>query len=204
MAGNRFINIAGERFGKLVVIKPMKTSGPRKGKHVVWECVCDCGGVTHVLSSSLRCGDTQSCGCSKGNHKHGGRHTRLYSIWTNIKTRTTNPNATRFSNYGGRGIKLCQDWANSFEAFRKWAESNGYADGLSIDRINNDGDYEPVNCRWANAALQSSNTRISLKLTHNGKTQTLNGWAREMGIGASTLSRRLKSGMPLDSALKKL
>lgn len=194
-------DLSGKRFGDLVVVGRMKNDIRRAGKQPRWECVCDCGKTTIVWSSSLKSGDTQSCGCKKGNIKHSGRRTRLYSIWTNMRTRTTNRKATRYENYGGRGIRICQEWLNSFETFRDWSLANGYSDDLSIDRVNNDGNYEPSNCRWADVETQINNTTVAKRLCLDGKTQTLNAWAREKGISATTLCRRLKSGMALETAL---
>lgn len=202
--GRPCIDLSGQRFGMLTVMRRAYSGKAGAGYHAAWECICDCGKTTTVLSSSLRSGDTRSCGCISGNHKHGGRNLRLYSIWTNMKSRVNNPNASRYANYGGRGISICDEWLNSFENFRDWALSNGYADNLSIDRRDNDGNYEPSNCRWVDTKTQMGNTSVSLSLMHEGKIQTLNAWAREKEISASTLCRRLKKGMPLEQALVNL
>lgn len=147
------IEMEGERYGRLLVIK---YSG-NKGSKASWLCLCNCGNRTVVVSSNLRNGHTQSCGCLmvertlETNITHGnfleGKQTRLYAIWAGIKRRCLNSNVKIFKYYGGHGIKLCKSWM-AFENFRDWAIIHGYAENLSIDRVNNDGDYCPENCRW--------------------------------------------------------
>ncbi len=132
---------------------------------------------------------------------HGGRHTRLYSIWAHMKERCLNPNSISYKNYGGRGITVCDEWKQDFAAFRGWAYANGYSDELEIDRIDNDGDYCPENCRWATRKAQTYNRRSNRYLEHNGRKQTVMEWAHETGISHKTLYDRLKSGWPVDRAL---
>jgi hypothetical protein len=125
-----------------------------------------CGNEFKAITQSILSGNTKSCGCykkrrtSEANKKHGLWSTRLYKIWGDIKSRTLNPKNKRYSDYGGRGITICDDWKNDFMSFYNWAMSNGYSDELSIDRINNDGNYEPSNCRWTTPTIQSRNQRI--------------------------------------------
>ncbi len=156
----KFIDMTGEKYGRLTVIEYI---GKQKYRKSLWLCKCECGNYTNVVRSNLISGKIQSCGCIKRektgslNKIHGMRHTRLYRIWLNMKTRCTNPNYKEFDRYMGRGIKICKEWADDFMSFYKWAMSNGYADDLSIDRIDNDGDYEPLNCKWSTAKEQSQN-----------------------------------------------
>lgn len=199
--GRPVVDLINERFGTLVVLYRDTNSTSGRGKHARWICRCDCGKTVSVMSHSLRMGKAQSCGCRKGNNKHSGRYSRLYSIWTNMKTRTTNPNSVNWGNYGGRGIVMCREWLNDFEAFRNWALSAGYHDGLSIDRIDNNGDYRPDNCRWATAEEQNSNTRTCMRIEYLGKRKTLNGWARKLGLNASTIHRRMQRGMSFEQAI---
>jgi len=149
------INLIGQRFGRLIVLRD---TGKRCWRYVVWLCKCDCGRLTEVLNNNLRTGCTKSCGClqkeivKKINTIHGdtkeGKAVRLYRIWRSMKSRCYNPNHNSYKYYGGKGIKICDGWKNDYLAFKSWALANGYKDDLTIDRINPDGNYCPKNCRW--------------------------------------------------------
>jgi hypothetical protein len=131
---------------------------------------------------------------NKNHYIHGKRKTRLYRIWANIKTRCTNTNDPHFDRYGGRGITICDEWKNDFKAFYDWSMSNGYADDLTIDRIDNNGNYEPSNCRWVTVAEQNRNKRNVKYITYNGETHTISEWTDILHLGKETIRERLKRG----------
>jgi hypothetical protein len=128
-------------------------------------------------------------------------NTRIYSIWLNMKARCCNPNNPGYHNYGGRGIKICEEWHNSFQSFRKWAFDNGYTDNLTIDRINNNKGYFPENCRWISNLKQQSNRNNNIKISFKGKTKTISEWAREKNMSFNMLRHRLNSGINIEKAL---
>ena len=184
-------DLVGKQFGRLTVIGRCNNDIPQKDSK--WYCECQCGNHLIVQRSNLRSGHTQSCGCLKmdSNTTHGKCYTRLWRIWVNIKSRCENPNTPNFSNYGARGISICSEWENDFQAFYDWAMSNGYQENLTIDRIDVNGNYDPLNCRWADQITQGNNKRTNHFLTYNGKTQTIAQWANEMGIKQGTLLSRI-------------
>ena len=125
------------------------------------------------------------------NYKHGGKHTRLYNIWCGMKRRCYCKNDSHYPRWGGRGIKICSEWLLDFNNFKNWAEHNGYTSCLTIDRIDNDGDYTPNNCRWIAKGEQNNNQRTNRLITYNGKTQNLKQWSKELNINYGTLLSRI-------------
>jgi len=119
------------------------------------------------------------------------KKTRLYRIWTNMKSRCANPNVAAFKNYGGRGITVCAEWRDSFEAFQDWATSSGYRDDLTLDRVNNNGNYEPSNCQWEDRVAQGNNSRRNRLIEHNGETHTISEWSRITGLSRDTIRLRI-------------
>lgn len=210
------IDMTGKRFGKLTVLR--RSSNTQDGS-AVWECRCDCGNLTQVKGNSLRSGVTKSCGCGivEGLKRgwewktHGETNTRLYGIWCGIKQRTS-PSAdkVREKRYYLRGIRVCQEWENSFEAFRDWALANGYDENApfgkcTIDRIDNDGDYCPENCRWVTDKEQANNRSSNHKIEYNGETHNISEWADKYGVSQKKLWTRLeKYGWQLRPALESL
>lgn len=196
-------DITGRRFGRLTVIG---IAGRDNHRQVIWRCRCDCGKEANVRGYSLRSGNTQSCGCladerrAETHRKHGGTHTRLYRIWGGMKARCFSPNEPCYPYYGGRGIKVCDEWL-SFETFQTWAISHGYRDDLTIDRINVNGHYEPSNCRWATLKVQQNNKRSNRVIEFNGESRTLQEWAEAIGINHSTLIERIERWGSVEEAL---
>lgn len=196
------IELAGQRFGRLLVI----AEAGRQDRKVTWLCRCDCGNESTVLGVNLRAGHTTSCGCWKRevpgtwSLKHGQSKSRLYKIWRNMVRRTTDPNFPDYHNYGGRGITVCQEWRESFEAFARDMGPTHQAD-RTIDRINNDGNYEPDNCRWATALEQGRNKRNNRLLTFNGQTMPVSAWVEQTGISKGAIQGRLRAGWPVDRVL---
>lgn len=188
-------NLIGMQFGLLTVIKQAEDHIDSTGKHKTkWHCRCECGNELDVIASNLKRGNTKSCGCTRGecNKTHGCRHTRLYGIWTNMKSRCYDACNESYRRYGARGITMCDTWKDSFPAFMNWALKNGYSDTLTIDRIDDNGIYSPENCRWTDAKTQANNRRSSRYVTVDGRSQSLAAWADELNVSRSLFHARAK------------
>lgn len=182
----------GQKYGRLTV-----TGFVHKGKKWYWECICECGNSIITQAYLVRNGHTSSCGClqreraSEASLVHGQTNSRLYRIYNGMKNRCYNQKQQSYENYGGRGITICEEWLKSFTAFEEWSLSHGYADDLSIDRIDNNGDYSPKNCRWVTRTEQNENTRRNHLVTIGDRTQPLSAWVRERGLNYHTVSFRI-------------
>lgn len=178
----------GQRFNHWTVIRQ---EGNYRGK-ARYLCRCDCGVFRHVLSSDLFYGRSRSCvSCSRKKEKPYA-HTKLYGVWNSMRNRCNRTTDRNYHNYGGRGIRVCEEW-NDFLVFQSWSMENGYREGLTIDRIDNDGNYEPTNCRWVTQKIQANNSRNVHWVTYNGETKTLSEWATQVGLTPHGLLNRLKN-----------
>ena len=196
------LDLTGKVFGKWKVLSYSFT----KSYHDYWHCICECGNEKDVRDYNLISGKSKSCGCQckdlpqKFQKTHGKTNTRLYKIWCAMKHRCENPASEKSKkNYKDRGITICKEW-HDFINFQKWALENGYADNLSIDRIDNNGNYCPENCKWSTAKEQAQNRRSNVFVTYNNKTQTISQWADELNIKRKTLTERLRKGWSVERA----
>ena len=193
----KLANLQNKKFGMLTVI--------RYNYDGTWFCKCDCGNYTNKLTSSLKKGKNPNCGCYiyRSNLKHNCCHERIYNIYEKMKSRCMNPDCGEYKYYGERGISVSSEWLgkDGFNNFYNWAMENGYSDKLSIDRINVDGNYEPLNCRWTTSKVQANNTRRNHLLTYNNETHTIAEWAEIMNMPYDRLHMRIKHGWDIEKAL---
>ena len=203
---SRFIDLTGQRFGRLTALYRddfIKKDGKKETAYI---CRCDCGQTKKILAYNLKSGHTVSCGCqslenrTKARTTHHKTNTRLYRIWRGMKTRCENQNDYHYEFYGKRCIKVCDEW-QKFEPFYDWAMNNGYTESLTLDRIDNNGNYEPNNCRWATVKEQCNNRRTSRFIAHNNVSHTLAEWANIANMKPETLAYRINNGWPMDEAL---
>lgn len=209
---SQFVDLTGQKFGKLTVVEyagaHLTPSGQKKR---LWKCSCDCGGSITVHGSSLKNGNTVSCWCvrraaaakiSKAKHGHcgNGRSSVEYRAWSAMLGRTNNPDHKQFAEYGGRGIMVCDRW----QKFENFMEDMGHRPpGMSLDRIENEGNYEPGNCRWTNSLGQNNNKRDNRRIEAMGESRTIAEWSRISGISHGTISQRLRAGWPNGEAVTK-
>lgn len=203
----KFVDLSGQRFGRLTVIKRGEEYTDSNGSHrFKYLCLCDCGNYITVRPCHLKSGATRSCGCLHkesaakqgiANTRHGGNRRnapyeekRLYAIWSGMRQRCENPNCTKYPNWGGRGIAVCDEW-HDFAKFQDWAVSNGYDKELSIDRIDVNGNYQPDNCRWVTSVVQMNNQRANRRIEVSGETRTIAEWSRLVGIKQGTIASRI-------------
>lgn len=178
----KFLDMTGKRYGRLTVLGVSKKVQSGKRKRYYWDCVCDCGNSIEVRTDVLTQGMTKSCGCLKkeqdktnlvANHSHKLSHTKLWDAYYGMIGRCYNPNDYRYADWGGRGIEVCDEWKNDFSAFVAWSYDNGYSKEKTIDRIDNNRNYGPDNCRWTNFKTQSRNRRSNVLVEYNGEFITI-------------------------------
>lgn len=183
------IHLEGKIFGRLTVLS--------YAGNQFWNCVCECGVEKSVNGGNLRSGHIVSCGCyklqrtSESHTTHGLSKTRIYALYNEIKSRCYREKTESYKYYGGRGIRVCDEWLNDFVQFYDWAVANGHRRGLDIDRIDVNGNYEPSNCRFVTRLVGARNTRTNVFLEHAGKRQTMSEWALELMIPYKLLQQRL-------------
>lgn len=206
---SKFKDLTGQKFGRLSVVQ----YAGRQGRKSTWLCRCECGNwSTNIVTWTLTAGVTTSCGCfskeklaegrnylHNGVIRHGMAKTRVYNIWRGILQRCNNPKASKYDNYGGRGIKVCERW-RKFENF--YEDMGDPLENQTIERIDSDKDYSPENCKWATYAEQNRNTKNNNKITLNGKTQCLTDWCKEYGIKITTVLGRIERNWIVEEALK--
>lgn len=186
----------GQTFGNLEVLgfSLVEREGPKPKP--IYICRCKCGKVVEVKENDLISGHKKSCGCLKQKYEPSMKG-RLYEIWKNMRRRCNDPKNKRWANYGGKGIKVCDEW-NDYLVFRTWAYSNGYQDNLTIDRIDINQGYCPSNCKWSNAKEQANNTSRNHLIDYEGKTYTMSQFAEFLGISYSTLQHRIDRGWSIE------
>lgn len=201
-AGSNFIDETGATYGRWTVVGYSHTHDGS----AFWDCVCDCGKKSKIEGTSLRSGNTKSCGClavdngRKRSITHGGANTVEYRAWKGLRARCNNKNNARYGLYGGRGIKVCKRWNH----FVNFIEDMGRrpSKNHSIDRIDNDGDYCPENCRWANQTVQVRNSRRGLMIKYRGETRNLSGWCEHLNLPQSRTAQRLRNGWSIEEAFE--
>lgn len=206
MSGRKPLQLIGKTFGRLTVIDQAEN----KNGFTYWKCRCSCGNIVTIKGVNLKIGKTKSCGClnrdvviqrNKDNADGKYRNSRLYRIYYGMRTRCYNKDDIGYKAYGSRGITICDEWLNDFLVFQDWALKNGYQDNLSIDRINNDGNYEPSNCRWVDGKTQSNNRRSNRIIEYNGEERTVAEWSALTGIGRNIIYSRLREGWSVKDAI---
>lgn len=185
-------SIVGKRFGRLTVLELDHVSGHGNS---YWRCECDCGTIKPVARFHLLNGHATSCGCYKKERAtiHGSYYSPIYNNWNSMKERCMNPKHVEYDRYGGRGINVCDEWLD-VRNFNGWAMKNGYAPGLTLDRIDTDQGYYPENCRWVDWHTQQNNRSNNRHITYNGVTHTVAEWARILDVKYATLLQRINKG----------
>lgn len=196
-------DLTGKKFNRLLVLEYAYS----KNKSSYWKCLCDCGNEKIIRSDLLKGGIIKSCSCQQYEStgiKHGMHKTKLYHVWAVMKNRCQSPNNSQYHNYGGVGVMVCEEW-QTFVPFHEWATNNGYSEGLSIDRIDVYGNYEPSNCRWITMSEQQNNKRNTIWLTYEGETKNVAQWAAYLGVTFDKLYYRLKKyDWNIEAAIKSL
>lgn len=199
------LDLEGKTFNRITVIRRAGRTNAGKAK---WFCLCSCGTEFVAVGVDIKNGRIKSCGCYQREminwsvKKHGKSKSNLYSVWTGMKQRCFNKKERCYKYYGGKGVTVCDEWLHDFEAFFNWANENGYKEGLTIDRIDVNGNYCPENCRWITIQEQMLNRTDNRWITYNGETKSLVQWSKDLGINISTLHARLGRGLTIEEAFE--
>lgn len=188
---SRFIDITGEKFNKLTVVERLQND---IGGIPVWLCKCDCGNFTKVRGKNLKNGSVKSCGCMlkiSTTKTHGLSKAKIYNTWNSMKARCYNTKSSSYKRYGGRGISVCEEWSKSFETFYAWSMQNGYNENLTIERIDNNGNYCPENCKWISKKEQCRNRRTNISFEYNGEKHILTEWCEIFNLDYKLVHNRI-------------
>ena len=201
--------LSNTRQGSIIIHNIIRTE-PRKGK--IWKCECDCGNVFEAATSSISNAKITQCPeCGRKTNKeksvkqlttHGKSKTKLYGVWHSMISRCGIKTDTNYKFYGGRGISVCKSWKNDFVKFYEWAISNGYKEGLTIERKDNNKDYSENNCKWATMQEQANNKRTTRLITVDGITKTQTEWARLIGISHTAFCQARRTGKNIEKYTK--
>lgn len=213
-AKNNNPNYLGQKFGRLTVVAFGERKTNNGASCVTWDCKCDCGNMAYgKLPKNVKSGEVRSCGCLKAEQNsrnladkrrtHGKSNTRLYGIWEHMRSRCNLPTEPAYPKYGGRGIRVCEEWED-FQKFYEWAMANGYTDGLTIERVDVNGNYEPSNCTWIPLGKQAWNKRETIRVEVDGEIVPLKEACRRLGLPYKAVHLRItRYGMSLEEAFSK-
>lgn len=194
---NTSLDLTGKIYGEVTVLR--KVGCNHYGQ--LWECQCSCGRLFTTTATTLNIGRVKRCPKSRLHETLSDAEKPIYKVWTNMKNRCSNPKSRDYAYYGGKGVKVYPLWAHNFDSFYDWAKKNGWKPGLTIDRIDVNGNYEPSNCRWIDMTAQCNNRTNNHWIEFNGERHTISEWARILGIPCDRLKMRIHRGMPLEKAL---
>lgn len=196
-----FVDRTNKKYGRLTCLEHEK-----RGAYIYWKCLCECGNTTWVRGINLTSGAVKSCGCAVKhvNRVHGMSHTRLHGIWNKMHQRCENPNDDKYKWYGAEGKSVCPEWCGTegFVRFMEWSYENGYADDLTIDRIDGDKGYSPDNCRWVTQKEQALNTRRNRRFVVNGENLTVKELAEKYGVSEGKVRNRIRWNWSIEEALE--
>lgn len=201
----KYEGLEGQTFNRLTALNRVE----EKSKYITYYWICECGNTLKAPAIRVVSGNTKSCGCITNerigalNRTHGESKTALYKVWKTMRARCYNTNDDSYHNYGGRGIGVCDEWRSNFVPFRDWAKANGYASGLTIERVNNNKGYSPENCVWTTRLVQCNNTRRNEKIEYMGELKTFAQWQRELGFHSGAVYARIhKLGWSIEEAFE--